>query len=115
VDKGLVTVTGGKLATFRKIALDAISAATGTLGNLVPNEPDETVFSVPGMSAHDIGTADERWAQRLAGRYGACASKAWPWPYPSNTIDSGRITRQKIFRTSSLPNAFSFAHAALMA
>jgi glycerol-3-phosphate dehydrogenase len=75
VDKGLVTVTGGKLATFRKIALDAISAATGTLGNLVPNEPDETVFSVPGMSAHDIGTADERWAQRLAGRYGACAAR----------------------------------------
>jgi glycerol-3-phosphate dehydrogenase len=74
VDKGLVTVTGGKLTTFRKIALDAISAATGTLGDLSLQEPDESVFTVPDISAQDIGTADERWAQRLAGRYGACAA-----------------------------------------
>ena len=33
----------------------------------------------------------------------------------TQVIDSGRITSQKIFRTSSLPNAFSCAHAALMA
>ena len=31
-DKGLVTVSGGKLTTFRLIALDAINAAAATLG-----------------------------------------------------------------------------------
>lgn len=73
VDRGLVTVTGGKLTTFRKIALDAIAAATGTLGELSIMEPDETVFTVPAISGSEIGTADELWAQRLAGRYGASA------------------------------------------
>jgi glycerol-3-phosphate dehydrogenase len=75
VDKGLVTVTGGKLTTFRKIALDAINAATGTLGEVRQTEPADNVFSVPAISAADIGTADEPWAQRLAGRYGACAGR----------------------------------------
>ena len=31
-DEGLVTVSGGKLTTFRLIALDAIKAAAETLG-----------------------------------------------------------------------------------
>jgi glycerol-3-phosphate dehydrogenase len=75
VDQGLVTVTGGKLTTFRNIALDALQAATGTLGELHVIEPDETVFGVPDISAGDIGTADEDWAQRLAGRYGAGAAR----------------------------------------
>ena len=75
VDKGLVTVTGGKLTTFRKIALDAIAAAEGTLGDLNIKEPDEAVFRAVSMRAGDIGIDDEPWAQRLAGRYGGAATK----------------------------------------
>lgn len=75
VDNGLVTVTGGKLTTFRKIALDAINAATGTLGELKVTEPDEAVFRIPATGGSAIGTADEPWAQRLAGRYGARATE----------------------------------------
>jgi len=75
VDKGLVTVTGGKLTTFRKIALDAIEAATGTLGKLSSVEPGAAVFTNTPISAAAIGIDDESRALRLAGRYGAAATE----------------------------------------
>ncbi|MBP6725248.1 MAG: glycerol-3-phosphate dehydrogenase/oxidase [Halioglobus sp.] len=75
VDKGLVTVTGGKLTTFRKIALDAIGAATGTLGKLSIVEPGEAVFANTSISAAAIGIDDDSRALRLAGRYGAAAKE----------------------------------------
>ena len=73
VDKGLVTVTGGKLTTFRCIALDAVNEAAGTLGEAGQRATDEAIFSVTRVSAADIGTTDMQWALRLAGRYGAYA------------------------------------------
>jgi glycerol-3-phosphate dehydrogenase len=75
VDEGLVTVTGGKLTTFRKIALDALAAATATLGELTITEPDEAVFRTTSTRAADIGLADESRARRLAGRYGAAVTR----------------------------------------
>ena len=75
VDEGLVTVTGGKLTTFRKIALDAMAAATATLGEMRITEPDQAVFSSTSISASDIGLADESRARRLAGRYGAAVMR----------------------------------------
>ena len=69
-DKGLVTVSGGKLTTFRLIALDAIKAAAETLGNIDVLESDDSIFEKPGITVGELGIADKQWAQRLIGRYG---------------------------------------------
>lgn len=72
-DQGLITVSGGKLTTFRLSALDAIDAAAQSLGNLTLKEPCDDVFRKPDVVAGDIQADDEPWAQRLIGRYGDCA------------------------------------------
>lgn len=69
-DQGLVTVSGGKLTTFRLIALDAINAAAATLGNLEPKESDDSVFKIPVITPNELDVPDKQWAQRLIGRYG---------------------------------------------
>jgi glycerol-3-phosphate dehydrogenase len=69
-DKGLVTVSGGKLTTFRLTALDAINAAAETLGKLEVKNSSDAVFHKPVITIHDIKTSDKQWAQRLLGRYG---------------------------------------------
>ena len=70
VDAGLVTVSGGKLTTFRLIALDAIRAAAPTLGSVESKEPSDAIFSAPDITPADLGIENMRWAQRLIGRYG---------------------------------------------
>jgi glycerol-3-phosphate dehydrogenase len=72
-DNGLVTVSGGKLTTFRLIALDAINAAAATLGSLKVQEGDDAIFNVPGVSTDELNVPDMQWGQRLIGRYGAHA------------------------------------------
>jgi len=69
-DNGLVTVSGGKLTTFRLIALDAINAAAVTLGSLGIKESDDSVFSAPCVTADELSISNKHWAQRLIGRYG---------------------------------------------
>jgi glycerol-3-phosphate dehydrogenase len=69
-DKGLVTVSGGKLTTFRLIALDAINAAMATVGSVEPSEGDDSVFKAPAITADELNIPDMRWAQRMIGRYG---------------------------------------------
>jgi glycerol-3-phosphate dehydrogenase len=70
VDNGLVTVSGGKLTTFRLIALDALNAAAPALGGLAVQEPSDAIFSVPAATAEQIYSIDKPWAQRMIGRYG---------------------------------------------
>lgn len=71
-DKGLVTVSGGKLTTFRLIALDALAAAKSRLP-----EPEETtddrIFAPVNTSPEQLVPEDVTWARRLLGRYGAGA------------------------------------------
>jgi glycerol-3-phosphate dehydrogenase len=74
-DKGLVTVSGGKLTTFRLIALDAINAAAESTGRSEIKEPSDAIFNEPGITVRDINTVDEQWAQRLIGRYGKHAKQ----------------------------------------
>ncbi len=69
-DKGLITVTGGKLTTFRLIALDALNAAKSRLPEALPFT-DERVFTEPGITPKDLQLNDIKWAQRLLGRYGS--------------------------------------------
>ncbi|GAB5453243.1 MAG: glycerol-3-phosphate dehydrogenase/oxidase [Halioglobus sp.] len=69
-DGGLVTVSGGKLTTFRLIALDAINAALGAVDMQVQEPTSEAVFSEPTVTPDDLPVADVAWAKRLIGRYG---------------------------------------------
>ena len=68
-ERGLLTVTGGKLTTFRPMALAALRAAAPALGRLDLRE--RPVFSRQTLpDAPQLSLAQRR---RLAGRYGAHA------------------------------------------
>jgi glycerol-3-phosphate dehydrogenase len=72
-ESGLLTVTGGKLTTFRRIALDALRAARHRLPEMP--KPDDTA---PVLIPVDVALSptlapDQR--RRLLGRYGAAAPK----------------------------------------
>jgi glycerol-3-phosphate dehydrogenase len=70
VDSGLVTVSGGKLTTFRLIALDALNAAAPALGALSVQEASDAIFRKPTVSASRIDVDDKPWVLRMIGRYG---------------------------------------------
>ncbi len=75
IDKGLITVTGGKLTTFRRLAWDALKAA----GPFLPPDriahPEDPVFEdVPPDSDNGFGLAPATW-RRLYGRYGMRAEE----------------------------------------
>jgi glycerol-3-phosphate dehydrogenase len=73
VDRGLVTVTGGKLTTFRRLALDALKAATPFLPSGKTVDRKAPVFNaVPQNPLKDYGLPPETW-RRLYGRYGSAA------------------------------------------
>ncbi len=73
IDKGLVTITGGKLTTFRKLASDALKAAKPFLPQSKPVKDEDFFKSVPG------NYTDERISplilRRLIGRYGKGAKE----------------------------------------
>lgn len=69
-DKGLVTVSGGKLTTFRLIALDAINAAAADLAGREIREASDAIFDTPTITPAELNSTDQNWNQRLLGRYG---------------------------------------------
>jgi len=74
VDKGLVTVTGGKLTTFRRLAWDALKAAKPFLPSVeLPDKKDSIFSKTPDKADNDYGLSDEIW-RRLYGRYGEAAN-----------------------------------------
>lgn len=73
-DKGLVTVSGGKLTTFRLIALDALAAASSRLPDPVASSTDQ-IFQVPTARPEQLTPGDRAWGQRLLGRYGSAAEQ----------------------------------------
>ncbi|MGC8873741.1 MAG: glycerol-3-phosphate dehydrogenase/oxidase [Chloroflexia bacterium] len=72
-ERGLLTVTGGKLTTFRLIALDALRAVRHLLPQ-VP-EPDSRSPVLQPVSVGELGLErlEPATQRRLAGRYGAAA------------------------------------------
>ncbi len=72
-EHGLVTVVGGKLTTFRLMALDALAKTTRIFPQLSGSLSDLPVLeSLPAVSAQ--GRHREReWLRRLQGRYGSAA------------------------------------------
>jgi len=67
-NQGLITVTGGKLTTFRLIALDALKLAAPYLGIRI-NDKRLAVFSAPNPGAAPAGMAQNVFA-RLVSRLG---------------------------------------------
>jgi len=68
-DNGLITVSGGKLTTFRLIALDALLAAKDNLP-AAKEYHDDRMFLTPEVSAESLSPKNSSWGQRLLGRYG---------------------------------------------
>ena len=68
-DNGLITVSGGKLTTFRLIALDTLAAAKDNLP-VAKDISDDRVFLTPAITAKALSPENTSWAQRLLGRYG---------------------------------------------
>ena len=64
-EQGLVTVSGGKLTTFRLTAIDALNAAQAWLEQREPAENGDQVFTVPDSQA-----TRGSWLSRMSGRYG---------------------------------------------
>lgn len=72
-EAGLLTVTGGKLTTFRKIALDALKAARARIPAMPEPSDDKPVLNpvnAPLPGGESLTAAQRR---RLLGRYGAAA------------------------------------------
>ena len=73
-DKNLITVSGGKLTTFRLIAIDVLNQAK----NLLP-EPkeilEETVFYTPKNTGTHLDWSNHAESKRLLGRYGYKATE----------------------------------------
>jgi glycerol-3-phosphate dehydrogenase len=74
VDNGLVTVTGGKLTTFRRLAWDALRAARPFLGGIRLEAKRQAIFVKPPASTPDA-RASVKVRRRLYGRYGLPAAE----------------------------------------
>jgi glycerol-3-phosphate dehydrogenase len=73
VDQGLITVTGGKLTTFRRLACDALKAAKQYLPtDIEASRRDPAFADVPQFPPVDCGLSLRNW-RRLYGRYGQSA------------------------------------------
>jgi glycerol-3-phosphate dehydrogenase len=75
VERGLISVSGGKLTTFRLIALDVLKRAAQFIPSLTVEDTGEPVFSKVselGPSFQELGCA---LRGRLMGRYGIAAEK----------------------------------------
>ncbi|MDH3644705.1 MAG: FAD-dependent oxidoreductase, partial [Gammaproteobacteria bacterium] len=71
-DHGLISISGGKLTTFRLIALDALEAARPQLP-APRGDADDRVFAATELTAERIAPANPTWGFRLLGRYGDAA------------------------------------------
>jgi glycerol-3-phosphate dehydrogenase len=75
VDRGLVTVTGGKLTTFRQLAFDTLKAAKPFLRNASSSNRNARVFyEVPEKPEENHDLSAGAW-KRLYGRYGPKADE----------------------------------------
>lgn len=72
-EAGLLTVTGGKLTTFRLIALDALKAVRHRLPHMPKPDRKMPVLDQVNVELHDAAHLGEAMRRRLLGRYGADA------------------------------------------
>ncbi len=74
-EKGLLTVTGGKLTNFRLIALDALKAIRARLPRGVALDEETPILDCVPAGLLDAVPLDEGMQRRLLGRYGAEAGR----------------------------------------
>jgi glycerol-3-phosphate dehydrogenase len=72
-ENGLMTVTGGKLTTFRLIALDVLKAARHCLEGMPAPDGDMPVLNLIDVDLPGADHMDEAMRRRLLGRYAADA------------------------------------------
>jgi glycerol-3-phosphate dehydrogenase len=72
-ENGLLTVTGGKLTTFRLIALDALKAARRRLPDMPRPDSKMPVLNPINVALPGAERLDDSTRRRLLGRYGADA------------------------------------------
>jgi glycerol-3-phosphate dehydrogenase len=72
-EQGLLTVTGGKLTTFRLIALDALKAVRERLPGTPKIDRKQPVLDPTGVELPGAEALDQETRKRLIGRYGADA------------------------------------------
>ena len=70
-DHGLITVSGGKLTTFRLIALDVLKAANKYLPALKYKDNDQSIFRQAEVIPEKLKELDLEIQNRLLGFYGA--------------------------------------------
>ena len=68
-DKGLISVSGGKLTTFRLIALDVIKAARKHFPDIIQSSLHDPVFTAAPFTAEQLNV-EITMAKRLLGSYG---------------------------------------------
>lgn len=73
-ENGLLTVTGGKLTTFRLIALNALEAVREHLPDLPPLDEKVPVLNPVDLELPGLEDLDERGRRRLLGRHAADAA-----------------------------------------
>jgi glycerol-3-phosphate dehydrogenase len=83
---GLLTVTGGKLTTFRLIALDVLRAVRQRIPELPPVQGDIPVLDRVEMDLSIGGTLSKDIVRRLYGRYGTAARQMISSADPSELI-----------------------------
>lgn len=86
-EHGLVTITGGKLTTFRPMALAALAAAARHMGQRIDPKPRPVFVSAALPSAPGLSRSAR---QRLAGRYGARAQSVVDEAQPGELEAIGR-------------------------
>jgi glycerol-3-phosphate dehydrogenase len=69
-DNGLITVTGGKLTTFRRLAWDTLNEAAPYLGGEIKLEPDPSVFKQATIKNKAQVNVSADILRRILGRYG---------------------------------------------
>ena len=75
IDKGLISVSGGKLTTFRLIALDTLKAAKPFIGISYPEPKSNTIIAPAKVVPTAVYPQDMEWARRMIGRYGDSAKE----------------------------------------
>jgi glycerol-3-phosphate dehydrogenase len=73
-DDGLLTITGGKLTTFRESALLALQAIRERIPGMAPVPADSAPLDAVEPAHDDSGSLSPQQRQRLAGRYGPDAN-----------------------------------------
>ncbi|MFH1349902.1 MAG: glycerol-3-phosphate dehydrogenase/oxidase [Pseudomonadota bacterium] len=70
VERGLISVSGGKLTTFRLMALDVLKHAAPFIPSLSARDTKEPVFREPEEAKTELRRLDPFMRRRLAGHYG---------------------------------------------